>query len=91
MTDPSQLTNSSLLRAINYSAEYCACCNGTGAVFDGACAACKGKGDVMVLQPSRKCPRCRGNGKPVEADRAIYYNCLCLVCRGTGWVLTLEQ
>jgi DnaJ-class molecular chaperone len=90
MINPSQLAVSSGQQAASYLPECCAFCNGSGAGFDSACVACNGKGKVMVLQPSLKCPRCGGSGKPKDVDRVLYYSCLCLVCRGTGWVLTLD-
>jgi hypothetical protein len=52
------------------------------------CPACEGKGVVLVHQPSIRCPRCAGDGKARGSDDLRYRSNLCVVCLGTGWVMT---
>ncbi|HKP10746.1 MAG TPA: transcriptional regulator [Blastocatellia bacterium] len=73
---------------MQYAPEPCAYCGGTGAKERQLCPACGGKRQVLVHQPAITCPRCHGNGKATDNDRAAYYSSLCVICRGTGWVLT---
>jgi DnaJ-class molecular chaperone len=74
--------------AIDYLPEDCATCKGSGYTAQGQCKPCGGQGRVLVYQPSRKCPRCQGSGKIEERERATYFTPYCLVCQGTGWVMT---
>jgi RecJ-like exonuclease len=74
-----------------YALEPCALCDGLGGTTEAPCLSCKGRGSVLVHQPSLKCPRCSGNGKPSASDRIVFSSELCLVCRGSGWVMTTEQ
>lgn len=72
---------------LSFSAENCATCNGQGIGHNQqTCACCQGKGKMLVVQPSQKCPRCRGSGKPEPGNSwAVEY---CVICRGTGWIWT---
>ena len=46
----------------------------------------KGQGRFLVAQPSKKCPRCGGSGKPEPGSSwCVEY---CVICRGTGWIWT---
>jgi DnaJ-class molecular chaperone len=74
--------------AIDYLPEDCATCKGSGYTPNGPCKPCEGKGKVLVYQPPRACPRCKGTGKIEERKRVIYLSPYCLVCQGTGWVMT---
>lgn len=68
-----------------YTAKACGLCKG---IESGArCAACKGKGSVLVREPATKCSRCEGNGRTKTADEAIHYSSLCVECSGTGWLM----
>jgi len=71
-----------------YLLEACGFCKGMGVVMPtNPCPVCKGKGNVLVHQPSIKCPRCKGTGKPEAGN---FYP-VCQVCRGFGWVLTIDS
>lgn len=66
-----------------FGSENCASCNGLGTGQDKQpCQPCRGKGRILVIQPSVHCPRCNGSGKP-ESIWCVDY---CVVCLGTGWV-----
>ncbi len=72
---------------IALSPEDCASCNGQGFGSDQRpCSACSAKGKVLVVQPSTRCPWCRGTGKPESSS--LWYVDHCVVCLGTGWVWT---
>ena len=71
-------------RHTGYDLELCGFCKGVGGTFEHPCPACQGRRFALVHQPSIKCPRCDGNGQPNKQD----YHQTCLVCRGTGWVMT---
>lgn len=43
------------------------------------CNVCGGRGSVLVLQPSHKCPHCAGDGRGLQPR--------CPQCGGTGWLL----
>lgn len=75
--------------SLHYAPEPCGYCGGKGAKEGEACPACGGQRHVMVYQPSITCPRCHGTGAANNHDRISYYSHLCIVCRGTGWALTL--
>ena len=76
----------------DYAYEICGYCQGEGAVAgESLCPPCKGKGKVIVLQPPLQCPRCGGDGKAKGPDRVLYYSERCVICGGTGWVMSLEQ
>jgi hypothetical protein len=74
-----------------YALEQCALCKGVGGSAGDPCLACNGKGNVLVHQPSLKCPRCAGDGKPHGRESLLYSAKLCVVCRGTGWVMTADE
>jgi DnaJ-class molecular chaperone len=76
---------------ISYGPEVCGLCRGNGTNPDHPCPACDGQGTVMARQPALSCPRCGGDGRAETSDEAFYHSPLCLVCRGTGWVMTLSQ
>ena len=71
-----------------YALETCGFCEGTGGSSTTSCPACNGRRTVLVRQPPIKCPRCKGDGKP---DREFFSLNTCVVCRGYGWVLTIEK
>ena len=75
----------------NYQPELCGLCQGNGTHPNHPCPACNGRGAVLVQQPALHCPRCGGHGRANTHDEAFYYSPLCLVCQGTGWVMTLNQ
>ena len=68
-----------------YTAKACGLCKGVETSRDEPCRACKGKGSVLVREPSIKCSRCDGNGKTKVTDVAVHYSALCVGCDGTGW------
>jgi len=57
-----------------------------------SCPACRGRGEVLVAEPAKRCFRCIGTGEATLTDRfpikrgASY---LCSVCRGTGWLMAV--
>jgi len=73
-----------------FALKACAYCNGGALVKEQAkCPACNGKGRIKVVAPPLKCPRCGGSGTTAgEALFSLIPNNLCIICRGTGWVLT---
>src|SRR5262245_26421656 len=79
--------NSKAHKHAGYVLEPCGLCNGLGGSTENPCAPCNGKGSVLVHQPSLKCPRCKGTGKP-RANDELTYSTRCIVCRGSGWVMT---
>ena len=66
---------------INYAAETCAWCGGSGSK-GGRCSACGGQGSVLVAQPARRCAWCGGSGS--KGGR-------CSACGGTGWAHALRE
>ena len=75
----------------DYLPEVCGLCSGKARLSGGEpCTPCMGKGTVLVRQPALRCPRCSGSGLPTEIDRIQYYASLCMICGGTGWVMTLD-
>lgn len=77
-------------RHAGYALEPCGLCGGLGTNTRSPCAACNGKGSVLVHQPSIKCPRCGGDGKASGSQGLIYSSRICIICRGSGWVLTSD-
>jgi hypothetical protein len=73
-----------------YALEVCGLCEGLGGDSDAPCPACKGKGTLLVHQPSIKCPRCNEHGRASAKEQLFYSSELCVVCRGSGWVMTSE-
>ena len=72
-----------------YAPERCGLCgDGAKREIEHPCPACNGKGTVMVHQPPLRCPRCNGNGRAKPNDDLKYRFDLCVVCLGTGWVMT---
>jgi len=54
------------------------------------CPACRGRGEVLVAEPAKRCFRCMGTGEAVLNDRfpiqrGVFQ--LCSACRGTGWLM----
>lgn len=74
-----------------YAAETCGLCK--GALGPGLpCPPCKAKGVVLVHQPPVKCPRCGGDGKArTLLDGLSTDPRLCMICRGSGWAMTLSD
>ncbi len=73
-------------KRIHCSPENCANCSGEGLGSDQkTCSACNGKGRIQVVQPSIRCPRCHGTGKP---ETSLWNLDHCAVCLGTGWTWT---
>jgi DnaJ-class molecular chaperone len=76
-----------------YAPEICGLCNGAGRGAlspDEPCPSCESKGIVLVHQPPLKCPRCGGNGKAKWLDDGLSGDRrLCVICRGSGWVMAL--
>jgi DnaJ-class molecular chaperone len=68
--------------SVKYEPEECAWCKGTRKGRDGErCQVCKGRGAVLVAQPSRMCVPCRGSGREGGfSDQPV-----CPVCGGSGW------
>jgi DnaJ-class molecular chaperone len=77
-------------RVDSYEAEKCGFCQGNGGApeIPHPCPACEGKGTIMVHQPPIRCPRCSGTGRAKLNDDLKYRSKLCVVCLGTGWVMT---
>jgi DnaJ-class molecular chaperone len=77
-----------------YAPEVCGLCKGAGKGGlepDEPCSPCKSKGVVLVHQPPNKCPRCGGNGKAETIFDALTTDPrLCMICRGSGWAMTLH-
>ena len=73
--------------AREFTSEKCAACDGRGtSPHQKACGPCHGKATILVAQPSASCLSCGGNGKP---DRnSIWPADYCVVCLGTGWLMT---
>jgi hypothetical protein len=72
-----------------YAIETCGMCKGLRYRGGAACHACKGEGTVLVRQPAQKCIRCRGNG--VESNVAMTGSRVCVICSGTGWILSINK
>ena len=68
----------------------CAYCQGGELIQEHSkCPACEGKEEILVLRPPRCCPHCKGVGKSNErAARGAIELVRCMICYGTGWVLT---
>jgi DnaJ-class molecular chaperone len=47
------------------------------------CVVCRGRGSVLVLQPSRKCLHCAGDGRGLQPR--------CMRCEGTGWMFAWKE
>jgi DnaJ-class molecular chaperone len=45
---------------------------------------------VLVRQPALRCTRCGGDGKPHTRQVLLYSPTVCIVCHGTGWVMTAD-
>ena len=75
----------------DYAPEICANCGGIGSVNCKMCISCNGRRTILVHQPSIKCPRCVGTGRSGIRDRLDFSQYLCVICRGRGWVLILDQ
>jgi DnaJ-class molecular chaperone len=74
-----------------YDYQTCGLCHGIGKdALDGdePCRPCKGTGRVMVYDPPIECARCAGIGRASSKDEIIYSSGLCVVCRGSGWIMT---
>ena len=75
-----------------YAPEICGLCKGAGKGGlepNELCPPCKATGKVVVHQPPRRCPRCGGDGKArTFFDGLVGDIRLCVVCRGSGWVMT---
>ena len=72
----------------SFSSENCGTCNGQGVNSDHtSCQPCKGKGSILVMQPSILCPRCNGSG---HREQFGFWSGAehCVVCLGTGWSRT---
>jgi hypothetical protein len=74
--------------SVGYASESCAWCNGRGDNLGSICAACDGKGKVLVRQPAKKCPMCGGDGKNATT---LFSGQLCVLCGGRGWALALKE
>ena len=74
----------------SYRPERCGLCEGNGgaSAMPHPCPVCQGTGAVLVHQPPLHCPRCCGNGRAKLHDDLKYRFDLCVVCLGTGWVMT---
>jgi len=80
--------NKEAYRSTGYAIKICGLCKGITDTPDDPCVVCKGKGSVIMREPSIRCPRCEGNGKTRTADKAVLYSSLCVECSGTGWMIT---
>ena len=78
-------------RGTSYAPELCGLCRGIGGDANDPCPACKGRRTVLAHQPPVKCPHCTGTGKPTDHDRIQFALGVCLVCRGRGWALVIEE
>jgi DnaJ-class molecular chaperone len=75
---------------VEYAPEKCVACLGTGNIpGHSPCPACEGIGTVMTCQPPLTCPRCKGTGQHTSGMFLLINSEFCVICRGTGWVLTL--
>ena len=72
-----------------YAIETCGLCKGLRSTREGLCQACRGEGSVLVRQPAQKCMRCRGNGLETNGSGTI--SRVCVICFGTGWLLTSNR
>jgi hypothetical protein len=68
-----------------YALELCGFCGGLPRGAENPCPACHSKRIVLVIQPSTKCSGCGGDGRP---KNNLFLSKLCVVCNGTGWVMT---
>src|SRR5437867_514651 len=57
------LINEEAHKHTGYVLEPCGLCRGLGGATNAPCLPCKGKGSVLVHQPSISCPRCKGDGR----------------------------
>jgi hypothetical protein len=70
-----------------FTFENCATCSGQGTTEDKKpCQPCHGKGRILVIQPTIRCPRCRGTGR--REIGGVFASDYCVVCFGTGWCWT---
>ena len=70
-----------------FTLENCAACSGQGTSQERKpCGPCRGKGQILVMQPQTRCPRCHGTGKPQIGG--VFASDYCVVCLGTGWIWT---
>jgi DnaJ-class molecular chaperone len=72
-----------VMPVIQYAPELCAWCQGTGKFgnYNDLCLVCGGQGSVLVAQPARICPHCKGKGAVTVND----FEDRCKVCGGAGW------
>jgi hypothetical protein len=76
----------------SYSYERCGLCKGMGKGGLGTnepCPPFKATGKVLVHQPPVKCPRCQGRGEAPDEDVFVFGLRVCIICRSSGWVMTL--
>jgi hypothetical protein len=74
--------------AFDYSRETCHGCKGAGhRGGKSACAACEGRGWLLVLRPPIQCPRCEGSTRGITNNFCSTLD-YCEICLGTGWVRT---
>ncbi len=74
---------------INFAPETCGLCKGNGedgTAWHYVCSACKGQGNVLVAQPSRKCGLCSGLGE----DGTAWHH-VCSACKGSGWAYSMNE
>jgi DnaJ-class molecular chaperone len=87
------MINSSCLQveinSIIYRPVACAWCKATGRRDSVACAACNGQGSVLAAHPACQCPHCNGDGHEPLPEYAAHL--ACVVCHGSGWVLTIDR
>jgi hypothetical protein len=81
--------NRSAHQHTGYALEICGYCKGIVRA-NGSCPGCKGQGSVLARQPARPCPKCDGEGRPSPKDRTEHYRAVCLICRGSGWIMALN-
>jgi len=77
------------INSIIYRPVDCAWCKATGRRNGLPCEVCNGRGNVLAAQPPCPCPHCKGEGR--EPSRDYVAHLACVVCLGSGWVLTLDR
>lgn len=78
--------NKEAYQATGYALKVCGLCKGDSGMPKGSCVVCKGRGTLVMREPTTGCPRCQGNGLAIAYDKPARYLSLCATCNGTGWI-----
>lgn len=77
-----------VMPVIQYAPETCKWCEGVGKYgnYGDLCLVCGGQGSLLVAQPARICPHCKGTG----AQKSGEFEDRCKICNGSGWSHVLK-